>query len=93
MCAPTSTAATPLAGRVLRSNACAMAAAISPGAPPAAEPGHQTYNDTSDEDSAATHAELMRQAATLDLAYLHVMRAPTPQLDALRWRAVQPARA
>ena len=24
----------------------------------------------------------MRQAATLDLAYLHVMRAPTPQLDA-----------
>ena len=44
-------------------------------------PGN-TYNDTSDEDSAATHAELMRQAATLDLAYLHVMRAPTPQLDA-----------
>lgn len=44
-------------------------------------PGN-TYNDTSDEDSAATHAELMRQAATLDLAYLHVMRAPTPELDA-----------
>lgn len=44
-------------------------------------PGN-TYNDTSDEDSGATHAELMRQAATLDLAYLHVMRAPTPEIDA-----------
>ena len=37
-------------------------------------PGN-TYNDTADEDSAATHAELMRQAAPLGLAYLHVMRA------------------
>ena len=44
-------------------------------------PGN-TYNDTQDEDSAATHAELMRQAATLGLAYLHVMRAPMPELDA-----------
>lgn len=44
-------------------------------------PGN-TYNDTSDEDSAATHAELMRQAATLDLAYLHVMRSPLPSIDA-----------
>ncbi len=44
-------------------------------------PGN-TYNDTSDEDSAATHAELMRQAATLGLAYLHVMRAPMPAIDA-----------
>ncbi len=44
-------------------------------------PGN-TYNDTRDEDSASTHAELMRQAATLDLAYLHVMRAPMPELDA-----------
>lgn len=44
-------------------------------------PGN-TYNDTSDEDSAATHAELMRQAATLNLAYLHVMRAPMQELDA-----------
>ena len=44
-------------------------------------PGN-TYNDTSDEDSAATHAELMRQAASLDLAYLHVMRAPVPGMDA-----------
>lgn len=38
-------------------------------------PGN-TFNDIHDEDSAASHAELMRQAATLDLAYLHVMRAP-----------------
>ena len=37
-------------------------------------PGN-TYNDTADEDSAATHAELMRQASPLGLAYLHVMRA------------------
>lgn len=44
-------------------------------------PGN-TYNDTSDEDSAATHAELMRQAATLNLAYLHVMRAPVADIDA-----------
>ena len=44
-------------------------------------PGN-TYNDSSDEDSAATHAELMRQAATLGLAYLHVMRAPMPEVDA-----------
>jgi NADPH2 dehydrogenase/N-ethylmaleimide reductase len=44
-------------------------------------PGN-TYNDTADEDSAATHAELMRQAATLDLAYLHVMRSPVPEIDA-----------
>ena len=44
-------------------------------------PGN-TYNDTSDDDSAATHGELMRQAATLDLAYLHVMRAPTSDIDA-----------
>jgi NADPH2 dehydrogenase/N-ethylmaleimide reductase len=44
-------------------------------------PGN-TYNDTSDEDSAATHAELMRQAAALDLAYLHVMRAPVAEIDA-----------
>jgi NADPH2 dehydrogenase/N-ethylmaleimide reductase len=44
-------------------------------------PGN-TYNDTSDEDSAATHAELMRQVAALGLAYLHVMRAPVPTIDA-----------
>ena len=44
-------------------------------------PGN-TYNDTSDEDSGATHAELMRQAATLGIAYLHVMRAPVEHIDA-----------
>ncbi|HSW16156.1 MAG TPA: alkene reductase [Ramlibacter sp.] len=44
-------------------------------------PGN-TYNDTADEDSAATHGELMRQAQTLDLAYLHVMRAPVHAIDA-----------
>lgn len=44
-------------------------------------PGN-TYNDTADEDSGATHAELIRQAATLELAYLHVMRSPVPEIDA-----------
>lgn len=45
-------------------------------------PGN-TYNDTSDEDSAATHAELMYQAAGLGIAYLHVMRAVfDPGIDA-----------
>lgn len=44
-------------------------------------PGN-TYNGTSDEDSAATHAQLMRQAAGLKLAYLHVMRAPVADIDA-----------
>lgn len=44
-------------------------------------PGN-TYNDTQDDDPAASHAELMRQAAGLGLAYLHVMRAPTPAIDA-----------
>ncbi|MPM76019.1 N-ethylmaleimide reductase [bioreactor metagenome] len=44
-------------------------------------PGN-TYNDTSDEDSGATHAELMHQAAQVGIAYLHVMRAPVPEIDA-----------
>lgn len=44
-------------------------------------PGN-TYNDTSDENSAQTHIELMQQAAKLQLAYLHVMRAPLPEIDA-----------
>lgn len=59
-----------------------MAAAIGPGRVGLRLNPGNTYNDTSDEDSAATHAELMRQAATLDLAYLHVMRAPVPSIDA-----------
>lgn len=45
-------------------------------------PGN-TFNDTSDPDSAAAHAELMRQAAPLGLAYLHIMRAVfEPSIDA-----------
>lgn len=53
-----------------------MAAAIGPGRVGLRLcPGNQ-FNDIHDEDSAASHAELMRQAAPLGLAYLHVMRAP-----------------
>ena len=44
-------------------------------------PGN-TYNDTSDENSAQTHIELIQEAAKLQLAYLHVMRAPVPEIDA-----------
>lgn len=44
-------------------------------------PGN-SYNDCTDADSAASHAELMRQASTLKLAYLHVMRSPVPDIDA-----------
>ncbi len=44
-------------------------------------PGN-TYNDTSDDDPLASHVELMRRAAALDLAYLHLMRAPLPSIDA-----------
>lgn len=39
------------------------------------------FNDISDDDSVETHSELMRQAATLGLAYAHVMRAD-PGVDA-----------
>lgn len=47
-------------------------------------PGN-TFNDTSDENSGATHAELMRQAAKLGVAYLHVMRAVfDPSIDAFK---------
>lgn len=47
-------------------------------------PGN-TYNDTSDENSAATHAELMCQAARQGIAYLHVMRAVSaPGIDAFK---------
>jgi NADPH2 dehydrogenase/N-ethylmaleimide reductase len=44
-------------------------------------PGN-TFNDTADEDSAATHAEAVRQAALLGIGWLHMMRAPVPQIDA-----------
>ena len=47
-------------------------------------PGN-TFNDTADENSAATHAELMRQAAKLGIAYLHVMRSVfDPSIDAFK---------
>ena len=59
-----------------------MAAAIGPGRVGLRLNPGNTYNDTADEDSAATHAELMRQAAPLNLAYLHVMRSPVPGIDA-----------
>ena len=44
-------------------------------------PGN-TYNDTSDADSVATHMELVRRAASFGLAYAHVMRAPVAEIDA-----------
>ena len=44
-------------------------------------PGN-TFNDTSDDNSAATHATLLGLAAPLGLAYVHVMRAPLPEIDA-----------
>lgn len=66
-----------------------MAAAIGPGRVGLRLNPGNTYNDTSDEDSEATHAELMRQAATLDLAYLHVMRAPVHAIDAFGLARVQ----
>ncbi|WP_213308448.1 alkene reductase [Paraburkholderia sacchari] len=44
-------------------------------------PGN-TYNDTSDEDSRATHVALMEKAAALGLGWLHVMRSPDPAIDA-----------
>ncbi|WP_119155832.1 alkene reductase [Caldimonas tepidiphila] len=60
----------------------AMANAIGPGRVGLRLNPGNTYNDTSDEESAATHAELMRQVRPLGLAYLHVMRSPLPGLDA-----------
>jgi NADPH2 dehydrogenase/N-ethylmaleimide reductase len=44
-------------------------------------PGN-TFNDTSDENSTATHFTLLRLAAPLGLAYVHVMRSPSPEIDA-----------
>ena len=60
----------------------AMADAIGPGRVGLRLNPGNTYNDTADEDSAATHAELMRQVSPLKLAYLHIMRAPVPNIDA-----------
>ncbi|HND99665.1 MAG TPA: alkene reductase [Plasticicumulans sp.] len=44
-------------------------------------PGN-AFNDCHDADSAASHAELMRQARPLGLAWLEVLRAPLPAIDA-----------
>lgn len=44
-------------------------------------PGN-AFNDCTDTDSATSHAELMRQAAGLGLAWLEVLRAPVPTIDA-----------
>lgn len=60
----------------------AMAEAIGPGRVGLRLNPGNTYNDTTDEDSAATHAELMRQVRPLQLAYLHVMRSPVATIDA-----------
>ena len=60
----------------------AMSQAIGPGRVGLRLNQGNTYNDTCDENSGATHAELMRQAAALDIAYLHVMRAPVADIDA-----------
>ena len=60
----------------------AMAEAIGPGRVALRLNPGNTYNDTSDEDSAATHAELMRQVSPMKLAYLHIMRSPIPAIDA-----------
>lgn len=60
----------------------AMAEAIGPGRVGLRLRPGNPYNDIHDDDPAASHAELMRQAATLDLAYLHVMRSGLDRLDA-----------
>jgi NADPH2 dehydrogenase/N-ethylmaleimide reductase len=74
----------PAAGRARFAVEClqAMCAAIGAGRVGLRLNPGNTYNDTADEDSAATHAELMRQASPLGLAYLHVMRSPEPGIDA-----------
>ncbi len=73
-----------VANRVRFSMEClqVMAAAIGPGRVGLRLNPGNSFNDCFDEDSAASHAELIRQANSLDLAYLHLMRAPTPDIDA-----------
>ncbi len=46
-------------------------------------PGN-TFNDAQDEDSAGSHTELLRQIKPLNLAYLHIMRSPRPDIDAFQ---------
>lgn len=73
-----------LAGRVRFVVECLVAMAEAIGADRVGlriNPGN-TFNDVADDDPAASHAELIRQADALGLAYLHVMRSPLTTLDA-----------
>ena len=60
----------------------AMAAAIGAGRVGLRFRVGNSYNDIQDEDTVATHTELLRQATGLGLAYAHVMRAEAPEIDA-----------
>lgn len=60
----------------------AMAAAIGAGRVGLRFRVGNSYNDIQDEDTVATHAELLRQVSGLGLAYAHVMRAEAPEVDA-----------
>ncbi|MGR5133905.1 alkene reductase [Vibrio alfacsensis] len=44
-------------------------------------PGNQ-FNDTQDQDPVASHIALLKACRNLNLAYVHVMRAPTTYIDA-----------
>lgn len=44
-------------------------------------PGN-TYNDTSDEDSVASHIALMKAASRIGVAFVHIMRSPSAEIDA-----------
>ncbi len=44
-------------------------------------PGN-TFNDTSDEDSVASHVALLQRGAQIGVAFVHIMRAPIEQIDA-----------
>jgi len=60
----------------------AMAAAIGAGRVGLRFRVGNSYNDIQDEDTVATHGELLRQVKDMGLAYAHVMRAETPGVDA-----------
>jgi NADPH2 dehydrogenase/N-ethylmaleimide reductase len=60
----------------------AMAAAIGAGRVGLRFRVGNSYNDIQDEDTIATHAELLLQVKDMGLAYAHVMRAETPGFDA-----------
>ncbi|UTW12270.1 alkene reductase [Marinobacterium rhizophilum] len=44
-------------------------------------PGN-TFNDTSDADSVASHAALLRAGAQIGVAFVHIMRSPLEAVDA-----------